>query len=134
MIKEKKVRLLIIDEQEAYYNLIKEYVEMYSHEFKIECEHARGDDAHKKIGSFLPSIIVLDAHLETISYLEILKHCGEGIAPVVVMSTSQNKEIADSAIECGAEAFIPKSEDPDDVEFVLTRLALMGEEDVYKVN
>ena len=134
MIKEKKVRLLVIDEQESYYDMISEYVEMYSHEFNIECEHASGKEARKKIGSFLPSIVVLDAHLETINYLEILKHCGEGIAPVVVMSTSQNKEIADSAMESGAEAFIPKSEDPDDVEFVLTRLALMGEEDVFEVN
>ncbi|MEZ4752704.1 MAG: response regulator [Bdellovibrionota bacterium] len=119
---------------EAYYDMLVEYVDMYSHEFKIECEHASGDEAHKKIGSFLPSIIILDAHLDTINYLEILKHCGEGIAPVVVMSTSQNKEIADSAMESGAHAFITKSDDPDDVEFVFTRLALLGEEEEYEVN
>ena len=126
---DKKVRVLVIDDQESFYSLLSEYAEMCRHEHKIECQHALGAEAAlKAVSSWEPSIILLDAHLSgEDSYAMVHRLRGNGAA-IVVTSDLPSREIEESAKAHGADGYLPKLTNPDDMDFLLEFLvAVSGE-------
>lgn len=120
----KTIKLLVVDEQAGYCDLIREHAEICSHQVEILCECVNsGREALERIANWRPSVILLDAHLHDMNCFDVLESCREGRATVVVSSDHCSKEIMDSARDHGASGYITKSESPDQIEALLFELA-----------
>lgn len=123
----KTIKLLVVDEQASYCDLIREHAEICSHHVDIVCECVNsGKDAIEKIASWKPSVILLDAHLNDVNSFEVLQSCREGRATVVVASDHCSREIMDSARSHGASGYVTKSENPEEIEALLFELATVS--------
>ncbi len=123
----KTVKLLVVDEQPGYCELIREHAEICSHQIDIICEYVTsGREAIEKIAEWKPSVILLDAHLQDINSFEVLESCREGRATVVVASDHCSRAIMDSARERGASGYVTKSENPEEIEALLVELATVS--------
>jgi DNA-binding response OmpR family regulator len=118
------MRLLVVDDCSEFCELIQEFSELCSHQFGIRCEVVdSGQAAIAKIASWIPELVLVDAHLLEGSTLELRRLCREGQAPVVVTSDQMSLEIQSSATNWGAAGYLPKSLDPDEMELFLKRLS-----------
>lgn len=125
----KQVRLLVIDEQRGYFELVRQYADMCSHQFSIECHYASStEDARRQIKNLLPSVIMLDAHLPDMLDLEIIRRYEQGLAPVIVTSDHRSSEIEESAREMGAHAYVTKGESDEELEILLYKISLIAGE------
>lgn len=123
----KTIKLLVVDEQSGYCDLIREHAEICSHNIDILCECVNsGKEAIAKIASWKPSVILLDAHLKDVNSFEVLDSCREGRATVVVASDFCSREIMDSARDHGASGYVTKSESPEEIEALLFELATVS--------
>jgi len=126
--KKKKVKVLIADNQPQFYEQIKEFADVMEDEIELTCEYA--DSARRTvelISSFEPSVILLDVYMPDMSGFDMLEKCKQGLAPIVVTSNNQSEDIRETALEKGASAFIPKSQNPDDIEGLFYLLADLSE-------
>lgn len=123
----KTVKLLVVDEQPDYCDLIREHAEICSHQIDIICESATsGREAIEKIAAWKPSVILLDAHLQDVNSFEVLESCREGRATVVVASDHCSQAIMNSAREHGASGYVTKSDNPEEIEALLVELATVS--------
>lgn len=123
----KRVKLLVIDEQVTYCDLIKEHVDICSHQFDIVCECVNsGTEALEKIAEWEPSVILLDAHLQDVNSFAVLDACRYGRATVVVSSDTCSSSIENSARAHGASGYVTKSESPEQIEALLYELATVS--------
>jgi len=71
-------------------------------------------------------LLLLDLHLPDMSGFEVLKHLRSEVGtrglPVVVLTSSQDREDVRKAFECGANSFVSKSETP---ELMMRRLQML---------
>ena len=81
MSNSKSVKLLVVDEQVTYCDLIKEHIDICSHQFDIVCECVNsGTEALEKIAEWEPSVILLDAHLQDVNSFAVLDACRDALA------------------------------------------------------
>ena len=125
---ERKVKLLVVDDQPEYFSQLSEYVDMCSHQYQFECRFA---DSRKSVGELLqhwhPTIVVLDAHACSVPCFELLEQLRLESIPVIVTSSSPSREIERTMLQRGATAYLPKTDDPDDLELVVNSLARFAE-------
>lgn len=119
----KKVRLLVIDDHEEYFELIKEYADMCSHQFDIICTYSEsGERGLELIRSWSPSIVIMDAHLPDVHAYSLLEVCNDEACPVIVTSDQRSNEIEQSMLAQGACAYLPKTDNPDEMESLLYQI------------
>jgi DNA-binding NarL/FixJ family response regulator len=129
MLGKKKVKLLVVDDHNSYCDLIEQSADIWNNDYEVECSFADcASDAFERIIDFTPNIIMVDAYLHDMNYLDFIDQCREGTASLVVTSSSQSPSIERSVIEHGARAYIAKTDDPDEIEDVLQQLALYASE------
>lgn len=132
--KKKTIRLLVIgDDAESqineYFVHLKDFTEMSTHLYDIDCNFIHtGEEAYKQIKDWLPNVILIDAHLADVNCFNILEHCVKEHLPVVLTSDYRLPEVEKSAENSGASAYIPKSDNPDDFEFLLSLIAEIADE------
>jgi len=130
----KKVRLLIIGdgnaaEEQGYYAHLKECADLSSHIYEITYNFTQsGVEALKLIGSWEPTVILVDAHLDDMNSFDIVTHSRSQSVPIIVASDYKSTEIEESALSLGAAAYVSKSDNPDDVELLLERIAEIADE------
>ena len=123
----KKVRLLVVDDQNQFCELVREIAELSSHIYDISCEFTNSEErAMELVSTWDPSVILVDAHLSEIDSPQFVKDCQSSPAPVVVTSELHSQSIEDAAREWGASGYAPKSESPEDVERLVLELASMA--------
>lgn len=116
----KNVKLLVLDENAEYFEQLKDCAEMCSHEFTVECFFSSDEkEAMKIIEKEHPSVILMDPYTPEVNGREFIEKCQEGVTSVVVTSENTVPEMDEVSREWGAEAYITKSENPDDVEQAL---------------
>lgn len=128
---EKKVRLLVVDDQKGYYELLKEYTELCSHEYNIECAYAA--DQKQAIGmynSWHPSIVLVDAHLPDTSGFELLEKIIDKAASVVITSSVPSLAIEESARKRGANGYLPKTDNFDELDSVLSYIVTVAADQI----
>lgn len=130
----KQVRLLVVgdtqlDDNSDYYSHLQEYADLSRHVYDISYQFtASGTKAVELIGSWQPSVILVDAHLEDRHSFDVLQSGIDASVPVVVTSEFNSPEIEESAIANGAAAYLPKSDSPEDLEILLNRIAELAVE------
>ena len=125
----KSVRLLVVDEQQGYFEQVRDYAELCSHQFDIECAYARTEvEARIKMKSFLPTVIMIDAHLPDVGDLRCIQDYQQGFAPVIVTSDHRSIEIEEAARENGAHAYVTKSDQPEELELLLFKISVIAGE------
>lgn len=120
----KRVRLLVIDEHDGYFGLLSQYAEIHAADCEFDLRFAGcRDDALKEIYGWNPSVILLDAHLPDMNGFDFLSECKDGHAPVIVTSDHRSKGIEDAARTKGAMGYLAKSDNPDEMEQLILKLA-----------
>ncbi len=108
-------RVLIVDDQEPFRMAARAVVEA-TDGFEVAGESETGEAAVEAAGRLDPDLILMDVNLPGIDGLEATRRILAARRSVVVLlvSTYEVEEYGPRAAECGAAAYIPKSEfDPD---------------------
>lgn len=125
----KKVRLLVVDDHEQYCELIRHSSEMWSSAYEIECEFASTlNEAVSKIGEWAPTVILMDAYVSETDGLKLIDLMKDTSVPLVVTSETGSSDLRESVLARGASEYISKSQDPDAIESMLCKMALLAAE------
>jgi CheY-like chemotaxis protein len=123
----KQVRLLVVDENEHYYDLIRESAEIWNEDYRIECEKVdSAEEAIQAICNWCPTIIMVDSHLDDMNCMDFLDRVSDGSAPLVVSSEHVCNQTRESVFAHGASDYISKTADPDEVDHLLGRIAMLS--------
>ena len=112
--KGRKVRVLLVDDQGPFRAAARAVIEL-THGFEVAGESVTGEEAVTAAQTLRPDLILMDVNLPGIDGTEasrrILGAAEPGAKPVVVLlSTYEAADYAPLAPECGAVAYVPKSE------------------------
>ena len=126
----KEVKLLVIDDHADHFEHIKAHAEMYSSQFSVECK-LLGDteDAKATVESWQPTVVLVDTHVitEALDLIECLAQMGP---TVVAMSEVRIPELAKTCQAYGAVGYFAKSNNPDEVENLISYVASEAATDV----
>jgi DNA-binding NarL/FixJ family response regulator len=105
------VRVLLVDDQPPFRMAARAVVEA-SDGFEVVGEAETGEASVELARELLPDLVLMDVNLPGIDGLEATRQILSEARPVVVLllSTYEAEEYAPKAAECGASAYIPKSE------------------------
>jgi DNA-binding NarL/FixJ family response regulator len=110
--------VLIVDDQEPF-RLAARMVVDATDGFEVVGEAETGEDGVRMAHELNPDLVLMDVNLPGINGLEATRQILDTTARVVILllSTYEAAEYAPRAAECGAAAYIPKSEfSPDRLE------------------
>ena len=104
-------RVLIVDDQQPFREAARMVVEA-TDGFELVGEAETGEDSVVMAAALDPDLILMDVNLPGINGLEATRRIlGQGSHVVILLlSTYEAAEYGPRAAECGAAAFIPKSE------------------------
>lgn len=108
------VRVLIVDDQASFRMAARNVLEV-TEGFELVGEAASGEDAVDAARSLRPDLVLMDLRLPGIDGFEAARRIhrlhSDGCAPVILLvSTEDSPEPVDAIAECGAAAYVAKSE------------------------
>jgi len=119
----RSIRLLVVDEHRGYTDLVDEAASVWGELVDIQCEFVSSAvEALERLGSFKPNVIMVDAYISDMNCLDFLDLCRDGLAPLIITSQHPSSSLCESVLSHGASAFVPKTEDPDELEAVLEKI------------
>lgn len=103
--------MLIVDDQEPFRSASRMVVEM-TPGFEVVGEAESGEDGVSQAEHLHPDLVLMDVYLPGIDGLEATRRITALDDPprVLVMSTHESEDFAESAVAAGAIAFLPKSD------------------------
>src|SRR3954471_8498068 len=104
------VRVLIVDDQEAFRQAARTVVEL-TDGFDVVGEAESGEDSVTMAAELQPDLVLMDVNLPGINGLDATRQILAASDSVIVflLSTYEEAEYAPRAAECGAAIYIPKS-------------------------
>lgn len=131
--KKRRLKVLIADHHPQFFQQISDFADVMADEIELTCKFAdSATQALEMISSWEPSVIMLDVYMPDLSAFDVIEQCRQGVAPIVVTSNNQSEDIREAALDRGACAFIPKSQNPDDIEGLFYLLADLAEYSTQK--
>ena len=105
------VKVLIVDDQAPFRMAARAVVDA-TDDFEVVGEAETGEASVQMAHELKPDLVLMDVNLPGINGLDATRHILADLNPVVVLllSTYEAAEYAPRAAECGASAYIPKSE------------------------
>ncbi len=105
------VRVLIVDDLEPFRRAARAVVEATA-DFEVVGEAADGEASVDAARTLRPDIVLMDVNLPGMSGIEATRRIRAASSRVIVllMSTRDAQEFASRAAECGAAAYLPKSQ------------------------
>jgi YesN/AraC family two-component response regulator len=103
------VKILLVEDNASLRQSLKEIIHLQFTSMVIE-EAAEGDEALRKVGTFLPNLIFMDIKLPGKSGLYLTKKIKKDHPEIiiVILTCYDSPEYRDAAFECGADRFIAK--------------------------
>ena len=115
---EAKKRILVVEDEEAILNLIEITLELSGYEVATA---SNGRQAIELIEASLPDLVVLDMVMPVMDGFEVLARL-KSLPPVPVISCSAARENAQTALALGANDFVAKPFDTNDLATRVARL------------
>ena len=105
------MRVLIVDDQEPFRLAARAVVES-TDGFEVVGESASGEESIEAARNLQPDLVLVDVNLPGMNGLDATRDILRESKRVVILllSTYEMEEYAPRAAECGAAAYIPKSE------------------------
>ena len=113
----KKIKILIIEDEEALINVLEKKLLYENYEVSVACD---GEEGIKKVKAVKPDLILLDIVMPKMNGFEVLEDLKKdknfSSIPVIVISNSGYSVDLDKALELGAVDYLIKAEfDPEEV-------------------
>lgn len=120
------MRILLIDDHALFRIGLQELLERRG----LEVVEALGDceTGIQRVAELQPDVVLLDMRMPQMSGLEVLKELrrrGQQM-PIVILTTSREESDLIASLQCGAQGYLLKDMEPDDLIQALTRI-LAGE-------
>lgn len=120
-------RVLLVDGDAEFSERLREAVELCSHEIKLSCEAvSSAKEALARLSEQPPDVIIIDAHIEDGDAFELVRATKNPNTTVVITSTHPSASIESAARRYDAE-YSQKSEDPEDLESFIRKIAFLAE-------
>jgi DNA-binding NarL/FixJ family response regulator len=105
------VRVLIVDDQEPFRLAARMVVEA-TEGFEVVGEAETGEDSVEAARDLDPDLVLMDVNLPGMNGLDATRAIlgGSNRVVILLLSTYEEEEYGPRAAECGAAAYIPKSE------------------------
>lgn len=130
MESKKQVKLLVVDDHEPYCDLIRECADMWHYAYDLECEFASSaEKALQLVHDFCPTVIMLDAHMLDVDCVEFIENHKAANATLIVTSEHPTEGLAEMATSHGAVIYVTKTEDPDELDCTLGKVAWLAAND-----
>lgn len=125
----RKIRLLLVDEQDGFFELLRRSADIWNERFEFECQQVESaSDAIHELAAFQPSIVLCDVHMDGMSCMQFVEQIAQRRIPVVVTASEQFHDLRGELRRRGAVDCIAKSEDPDAIALLLEELAEVAED------
>jgi DNA-binding NarL/FixJ family response regulator len=119
----KEIKVLVVDDQPEHFEQLREAADMYNPDFSVQCRLvSTPDEALEVTSNWQPAVVLVDLHAIS-SALTLLKKISEIGPSVVATSLNRVPNIADKIAEYGGVGYLTKSENPDDMESLLSYIA-----------
>lgn len=119
----KEIRLLVVDDHSEHFELLQAFADMYSSQFAFECKLAKDEKAAQDLmDSWEPSVALVDVHFVT-SGLDLIQSLTHKGTAVVAVSEVRIPKLAETAQAYGAVGCFTKSDNPDDIETLMSYMA-----------
>lgn len=103
---EKKVRILIVDDESAIRNILR--VSLVNEGFEI-AEAGSGKDGLERAAEFHPHLIILDLGLPDLNGLEVLKSLRKWTTiPVIILTVTDDEPTKVALLDAGADDYLTK--------------------------
>jgi two-component system response regulator AtoC len=114
------VKILVVDDEKSMHVALLPFLTGAGHEAETALS---ADEGRRKAGTFKPDLILLDLYLPDITGMELLVEFrrDQPFAGVVMMTASAGIKTAVEAIKAGAEDYLQKPLNLDDLQIVLDR-------------
>jgi DNA-binding NtrC family response regulator len=124
-----KIKVMLVDENPEFFEIVKDQIELHSHQFDIACRHIEEvANAAEALSSWRPNLVVLDYSNSPLMAAKLVKDCHHCEVPLIITGEIMNKEVEEAVQRIGALAYIVKSEDPDELEKVIELFAAAAKE------
>lgn len=119
----REIKLLVVDEHSDHFEHIQAFADMYSSQFAFECKLAKDEqEAQVLMDSWEPCVALVDVHL-VVSGLDLIQNLTHRGAAVVAVSEVRIPQLAETAQAYGAVGCFTKSDNPDDIETLMSYMA-----------
>lgn len=112
--------VLIVDDDPAIRNVVADILEMSDYSVRMA---TNGIEALDEVQSHPPALVLLDLMMPVMDGWEFLRQLRRASVPVPVAVMSAARDAGAVSDELGAQAFLPKPFELDDVLLVVDRLA-----------
>ena len=117
------VKLLVIDDFSSFFEIISHYADICSHLVRIECKYAACEsEALGIIKEWDPSVVLVDLYLPDLNGFDFVERYRDMLPPIIITCESRSRELEERARLRGASAYLQKSDNPDDMEYVLNKI------------
>lgn len=125
----KQIKLLVVDDHTSYGELIARSADLWNEHYEFECEFVDSATAAlEKIATSAPTIVLADAHIPDMNSMHFIDECSALAVPLVVTSDHLLASLEESVLSRGAKAYLPKTDDPDELEHIFEQIALIAED------
>ena len=109
MASPKRLRVLIIDDNEMMRELLRSIIER-SETFEVVGDACCGKTGMEQVGNLKPDLVCLDVHMPNSNGLDILEQIRQAFPGVAVLmiTASNDMETVQTALRLGADGFILK--------------------------
>lgn len=119
----KEIRVLVVDDQPEHFESLRGAAEMYNPEFSVElrlvCDR---QEALSVTSSWHPSVVLLDLHVVS-DALDLVQQLSKIGSSVLATSEVRISDMSHKVAQYGGVGYQPKSDNPDDLEALLSYIA-----------
>lgn len=125
------INLVVVDNQDNYANLIKDYIDICNYKGKIEVSYQDNvKNALKEVAKDPSSIVILDAYIDDANSIDILNSLNNQNITTFLVSDNPSSEIKNAAINHGASEFLIKRYDVEDLDPLFEMILKYSKDDV----